>query len=75
MAASQLHKKDPEGNFTVVVAGKLVILVSELAATMQQIKEFQRLPARKRWCMNFLKKPLNMDEKKEDSVRYAQMNR
>ncbi|EEZ6637175.1 hypothetical protein CVB63_004595 [Escherichia coli] len=47
MATSQLHKKDPEGNFTVVVAGKLVILVSELAATMQQIKEFQRLPTRK----------------------------
>ncbi|SQD03575.1 IS2 repressor protein [Escherichia coli] len=67
VAASQLflwRKQYQEGSLTAVAAGEQVVPASELVAAMKQIKELQRLLARKRWKMNSSKKPLNMDGQK-----------
>ncbi len=72
VAASQLflwRKQYQEGSLTAVAAGEQVVPASELAAAIRQIKELQRLPGTKRWKMNSLKKPLNMDVQKVDSAR------
>ena len=52
-----------------MTAGEQIVPASELAAAIRQIKERQRLPGTKRWKMNSLKKPLNMDMQKVDSAR------
>ena len=52
-----------------MTAGEQIVPASELAAAIRQIKERQRLPGTKRWKMNSLKKPLNMDVQKVDSAR------
>ena len=52
-----------------MTAGEQIVPASELAAAIRQIKERQRLLGTKRWKMNSLKKPLNMDVQKVDSAR------
>ena len=72
VAASQLflwRKQYQEGSLTAVTAGEQIVPASELAAAIRQIKERQRLLGTKRWKMNSLKKPLNMDVQKVDSAR------
>ncbi len=59
-----LRKQYQEGSLTAAVAGEQVVSVAEVAATMKQIKELQRLHGKKRWRMTSLKKPLNMDGQK-----------
>ena len=70
VAASQLflwRKQYQEGSLTAVAAGEQVVPASELAAAMKQIKELQRLIGKKkRWKMNYLKKPLNMGVQKSE---------
>lgn len=52
-----------------MTAGEQIVPASELAAAIKQIKERQRLLGTKRWKMNSLKKPLNIDVQKMDSAR------
>lgn len=52
-----------------MTAGEQIVPASELTAAIRQIKERQRLLGTKRWKMNSLKKPLNMDVQKVDSAR------
>ncbi|KHH46812.1 integrase, partial [Escherichia coli] len=51
-----------------MTAGEQIVPASELAAAIRQIKERQRLLGTKRWKMNSLKKPLNMDVQKVDNA-------
>lgn len=41
------RKQYQEGSFTVIIAGEDVVLASELAAAVKQIKELQRLLGKK----------------------------
>ncbi|MCI3461410.1 IS3-like element IS2 family transposase [Escherichia coli] len=73
VAASQLflwRKQYQEGSLTAVAAGEQVVPASELAATMKQIKELQRLLGKKTMENELLKEAVEYGRgKKVDSAR------
>ncbi|MEN6733302.1 IS3 family transposase [Klebsiella pneumoniae] len=73
VAASQLflwRKQYQEGSLTAVAAGEQVVLASELASAMKQIKELQRLLGKKTMENELLKEAVEYGRpKKVDSAR------
>lgn len=72
VAASQLfpwHKLYQEGSLTAVAAGEQVVPASELASSMKQIKELQRLLGKKTMRNELLKEAVEYGRKKVDSAR------
>ncbi len=63
-ASYSLAQAIPRGKSYCGDCWEQIVPASELAAAIRQIKERQRLPGTKRWKMNSLKKPLNMDMQK-----------
>ena len=67
VAASQLflwRKQYQEGSLTAVAAGEQVVPASELAATMKQFKEVQRLLGKKTMENELLKEAVEYGEQK-----------